>query len=95
MTGNGFIDYEEFLEVMKPNYLVIDMEKERLIASFETLDRDHDGSITIAELRFALKMKGSPFTEEELADIIKEADTDGNGKIDYRGELPSITLIKI
>lgn len=30
---------------------------------------------------------GEPLTDEEVAAMMKEADTDGDGKIDYEGQI--------
>lgn len=50
---------------------------------FDIFDRNKDGSIGTKELRFVIKSFGITPTEDELQDIINEADTNGNGIIDF------------
>jgi len=46
-------------------------------------DQDGDGSISSAELRLVLHNLGEELTDEEVDAIIREADIDGDGEIDY------------
>ena len=51
---------------------------------FQKLDKDGNGSITIDEMRKGLKDHlGRARNEEELLNIMENADVDGNGEIDY------------
>lgn len=50
------------------------------------LDRDKDGYITVQELEQALSRTKEGFTAQEIADIMRAADTNNDGKIDYNGE---------
>ena len=43
--------------------------------------------ITAAELMVVMKNLGEKLTDEEVSDMLKEADKNGDGKIDYNGEL--------
>lgn len=84
---NGVIDFDEFVGLMK-NHLYADdsvptVEAEMLEA-FRVFDRNGDGFITEEELRQALLNLGERITEEELKEMIAEADKDGNGLIDYQ-----------
>ena len=49
------------------------------------LDRDKDGYITVDELEQALSRNGKGFSDEEIVEIMKVADTNKDGKIDYNG----------
>jgi calmodulin len=44
---------------------------------------DGNGKVTAKELGDVLRSLGKAPTEEELQDIIKEADTDGDGSVDF------------
>ena len=46
-------------------------------------DQDGDWSISSAELRLVLHNLGEELTDEEVDAIIREADIDGDGEIDY------------
>ena len=49
-------------------------------------DKNNDGFITADELQHVMTNLGEKLSEEEIADMIKEADLDGDGKVSYTGE---------
>lgn len=55
-----------------------------LLEAFKVFDKDQDGSITQDELRSVMTNLGQKLTSQELDEMIKEADTDGDGKINYK-----------
>ena len=55
----------------------------RVIEAFKVFDADASGYITSDELRRILMDLGEDVTEEEMDQLILEADLDGNGRIDY------------
>lgn len=47
---------------------------------------DGDGEITTEELRFAMiKLMGEHMSRREIDAIVKEADDDGDGTVDFEG----------
>ena len=76
--GNGSIDFSEFLGMMTKN--AIDPEAE-VLAAFQVFDVDGSGSISASELRHVMAHLGEKLTDEEVDEMIKEADTDGDGEI--------------
>ncbi|VFQ71621.1 unnamed protein product [Cuscuta campestris] len=79
IDNNGSIDYGEFLAA---TLHLNKMEKEEnLLAAFSYFDKDASGYITIDELQQACKDFG--FADASLDEIIKEIDTDNDGRIDY------------
>lgn len=46
-------------------------------------DRDGNGLISAAELRHVMTNLGEKLTEEEVDEMIREADIDGDGHINY------------
>ncbi|CAE7031090.1 alxA [Symbiodinium natans] len=52
--------------------------------TFESLDHDHDGFISTDDLRWAFQQHDTPFSEEELNAMVRKADRNGDGKIDYQ-----------
>lgn len=54
-------------------------------AAFKIFDRDGNGSIDAKELKYAMQNLGEKLTEKELQDMMREADVDGDGKINYEG----------
>jgi len=80
-SGDGGIDFEEFIELMVNHGSNID---ESLAQSFKVFDRDGDGLITKDELQITMNNLGEPMNEEEVKAMIAEADLDGDGKINFK-----------
>lgn len=54
-----------------------------MIDTFKVFDKNNDGYINQDELRSVMSQLGEKLTAGELDEMIKEADTDGDGKINY------------
>lgn len=80
--GSGTIDFGEFLEMMARKLNQIDIEKE-LLDAFKVYDRDGNGLVSIAELRYFLTNQGPKLSHEDLDEIAKTADIDGDGHINF------------
>ncbi|KAH8670411.1 hypothetical protein BGZ60DRAFT_407384 [Tricladium varicosporioides] len=50
---------------------------------FDQYDQDRGGNITVEEFGRVMKASGQNPTEEELAQIVKEVDLDGDGTINF------------
>ena len=50
------------------------------------LHQDGNSYISAAELRHVMTNLGEKLTEEEVDQMIREADTDGDGQVNYEGE---------
>ena len=81
--GNGTIDFPEFLSLMARKMKDTDTEEE-LIEAFKVFDRDGNGFISAAELRHVMTNLGEKLTDEEVDEMIREADVDGDGAINYQ-----------
>ena len=53
--------------------------------AFRVFDVNNDGVINAEELRTVFSAMGTRLTDTEVADLVKEADLDGNGLVDYNG----------
>ena len=54
---------------------------DEMAEAFAVFDVDKDGYITKSELHQVMNRLGENLTDEQLDAMIKEADTDGDGKI--------------
>lgn len=57
---------------------------EELRRAFQVFDRDNSGTISTEELRDVLKSVGEDLTDLEVDEMMRQADTDGDGTIDCR-----------
>jgi calmodulin len=82
LDGNGTIDFKEFLGLMVRKMKDTDTEEE-LLEAFKVFDRDGNGFITSHELRHVMTNLGQSLTPEEIEEMVKEADVDGDGQINF------------
>lgn len=48
-------------------------------------DKNNDGLISSSELRHVMTNLGEKLTQQEADDMLKEADMDGDGMVNYNG----------
>ncbi|KAG6512462.1 calmodulin-like [Zingiber officinale] len=80
---NGTIDFLEFLNLMTRKIKDADSEEE-LMEAFKVFDKDSNGFISAQELRHVMANLGEKLTDEEVDEMIREADIDGDGQVDYQ-----------
>ena len=49
-------------------------------------DKDGNGLINAAELRHVMTNLGEKLTDQEVDEMMKDADIDGDGQLNYEGE---------
>ena len=84
VSGNGTIDFPEFLTMMARKMKDTDSEEE-IREAFRVFDKDGNGFISAAELRHVMTNLGEKLTDEEVDEMIREADIDGDGQVNYEG----------
>lgn len=90
--GSGEIDFAEFCTLMARQMEKADPEYEYKKA-FKIFDKRGDGFIDNAELKHIMLNIGEDMGDGEIAEMIKEADNDGDGKLNY-DEFLNIMLSK-
>ena len=73
--------HTEFLTMMARKMKDTDSEEE-IREAFKVFDRDNNGFISAAELRHVMTSIGEKLTDDEVDEMIREADQDGDGRID-------------
>ncbi|XP_076177695.1 uncharacterized protein LOC143151990 isoform X2 [Ptiloglossa arizonensis] len=79
-NGLGTLSFEEFLNLMSVKMLEKDT-KEEILKAFRLFDDDNTGKITFKNLKRVARELGENLTDEELQEMIDEADKDGDGEI--------------
>ncbi|KAI6237232.1 Calmodulin [Aphelenchoides besseyi] len=76
IDGNGQIDV-----MMKR--MMKETDSEMIREAFRVFDKDGNGVITAQEFRYFMIHMGQQFSEQEVDEMIKEVDVDGDGDINY------------
>uniref|UniRef100_A0A8D2N821 EF-hand domain-containing protein n=1 Tax=Zonotrichia albicollis TaxID=44394 RepID=A0A8D2N821_ZONAL len=78
--GTGKISFSDFLAVMSQRMAEKD-SKEEILKAFKLFDDDETGKISFQNLKRVAKVLGENLTDEELQEMIDEADRDGDGQV--------------
>ncbi|XP_072976911.1 calmodulin-1 [Typha angustifolia] len=90
--GNGTIEFAEFLNLMAKKVKEADAEEE-LKEAFKVFDKDQNGFISASELRNVMINLGEKLTDEEVEQMIREADVDGDGQVNYEEFVRMMTAV--
>uniref|UniRef100_A0A0D3EPC4 EF-hand domain-containing protein n=1 Tax=Oryza barthii TaxID=65489 RepID=A0A0D3EPC4_9ORYZ len=92
-NSNGLIEFSEFVALVAPELLYdrAPYSEDQIRRLFNIFDRDGNGFITAAELAHSMAKLGHALTVKELTGMIKEADTDGDGRISFQEFSRAIT----
>lgn len=82
VDGNGTVDFHEFLTMMASKNRTASAEDE-IREAFCVFDKDGNGKISADELKNVMINLGEKLTDEELEEMIREADIDGDGEVNY------------
>ncbi|XP_045165572.2 neo-calmodulin-like isoform X3 [Mercenaria mercenaria] len=80
--NDGEVDFDEFMKLIARKLQSVDIEEE-ILEAFRVFDKDGNGSISKDELRFAITTLGEKVKENELDDLMRAADLNGDGQINY------------
>ena len=76
------IGFDDFVDLMEQKNKESDPEIE-IINAFQIFDTDNNGLISKENLFHIIRTFGETLTDEEIQEIIAEADVDGDGYINY------------
>ena len=80
--GTGDIDFAEFVTLMA-HKMADEKSEETLRAAFSVFDTSGDGFINAEEMRRIMINVGEPVTLEDVEQVIRKVDKNGDGAIDY------------
>ena len=81
-NGSKQIGFDDFVELMEQKNKENDPEIE-IINMFQIFNKENNGLISNEELFRIIRTFGETLTDEEIREIITEADVDGDGYINY------------
>ena len=79
-NNSGVIDYNEFIDMMTQKMAERD-PREEMLKAFRLFDDDETGKISFRNLKRVAKELGENMTDDEIQEMIDEADRDGDGEI--------------
>ncbi|KVI06486.1 probable calcium-binding protein CML15 [Cynara cardunculus var. scolymus] len=84
--GSGTVEFDELVNAMSSQMMSEDIliNQHQLLEIFQSFDRDGSGFITPAELAKSMTKMGQPLTYRELSEMVRNADTDGDGVISFK-----------
>ncbi|EPB68662.1 EF hand [Ancylostoma ceylanicum] len=80
--GNGCIEIDEFLQVLRQQ-LLNPREERELREVFGVFDKDDDGFISVDDLMTVMHSLGETLSGDAARQMIKEGDVDGDGMISF------------
>eukprot|EP00457_Paulinella_chromatophora_P004613 gb/GEZN01004625.1/.p1 GENE.gb/GEZN01004625.1/~~gb/GEZN01004625.1/.p1 ORF type:complete len:362 (-),score=33.51 gb/GEZN01004625.1/:568-1653(-) len=89
--GSDALTFDNFLSIMAKD--VSPQDPEIIIDAFKVFDRDNTGIVPAAELKLIIEQECSLLTNEQLEDLIKQADLNGDGSIRYRDFVQNMTAM--
>jgi len=92
--GSGMVDFQEFTTIMQRRMKTADSSEEQIKEAFKVFDKTGSGLIEINELKHVLTTLGEKLTAEEVDGVMKDADTDNDGKINIQDFLRVMKSVK-
>ena len=78
-NGDGGVDFDEFVVLVTQHQ----DPREALRKSFDAFDLDGDGFLTAPEFQRLAEAQGEDVGPEQAENMVKLADTDGDGKVSF------------
>ncbi|KFU91634.1 Calmodulin [Chaetura pelagica] len=78
----GTVDFPEFLSLLARKRREPEGEEE-IREAFQVFDKEGSGWVSVEELRHVLTHLGEKLTEQEVDEMLREADGDGDGRVKY------------
>lgn len=86
IVGSGQVEFSEFIAMFERHRHEKNTEEE-IIDAFTVFDKEGNGYISAAELRHVMTNLGEKLRDEEIDEMVRAADMNGDGQINYKGIL--------
>lgn len=83
---NGYVDYDEFYQMMTQTKIKPKNNDDELKEAFLAFDLNRDGFITAEEIKKTMAYLGENLTDDEVNQMIRSADKNGDGRVDITGK---------
>jgi len=60
---------------------------EQIRQAFAMMDKDGSGKVSATELKNIMRSIGEKLSDDDIDEIIRELDMDGDGEVDYEGKV--------
>ncbi|XP_064596425.1 calmodulin, flagellar-like [Liolophura sinensis] len=84
LDANGYISQDEFKTMMAERFIEDRLKKTYTHIAFKMLDKNNDGFITPEEINQVVNDVGLDLPSGGVAEMLREADTNNDGKINYK-----------
>jgi calmodulin len=81
--GGNPLDFKNFYYLLSSHARAAYPEEE-LVDAFRVFDRDGTGRLPVETIEKILKSLKQPFTDDQISELISQADVDEQASIDYR-----------
>jgi calmodulin len=92
IDNSGKLEFEEFMELFK-NKISFPGLEEDLIEAFRLFDREGSGTVSVTEFKHVMTTLGDALSDEEAEELLRKADIDEKGLINYDEFVKSIVGI--
>jgi calmodulin len=82
-TGNSKLNFDVFLYLLRSHARAVDPEGE-LVDAFRVFDKDGTGKLKTDTIRKILKSIKQPFTDDQINELLSQAQIDTNQCVKYR-----------
>lgn len=86
---NGEINFEKFVSMVNRREYDVDTEEE-LLNAFKIFDKEGNGLINLNELKHIMLKVGKNLSESEIDEMLKDADIDMDGFINFEEFIRSV-----
>ena len=94
--GNATLNFPEFVSffIKQEGVLETTNHQEQFREFFDIIDSDGNGVISDAELKYTMTTVSEDvkLTDNQITEMIREADFDGNGYVNYKGNFLSESI---